>query len=124
MSKNNSFSTMLAINYNDYTEDYNVLLVNNRSDKKKSKNVNDYSNEIKLQINNRTLQMRNRDSRYSLKNRRTVNKYWKDFNINQSIHTQEVCDCDWDYFEQVSSVQTSPVLSCVSSSFDIPCVEL
>lgn len=144
MSKNYSFSAMPAIfndNNDDYMGDYDVNSVNNKLNKQRSKKNNDFNNEIQLQINNRTLQLRNRDARYSFKNRRTVNKDWKDFNNNQSIPTQAnwnwelSFDCDdSDYFNDSStrnssSVQVSPALTCVSSSsylksFDIPLVEL
>lgn len=139
MSKNYSFSAMPAINNHDYMGDYDVNLVNNKLNKQRSKKNNDFNNEIQLRINNRILQLRSRDSRYSLKNRRTVNKDWKDFNNNQSIPKEAnwnwdlSFDCDSDYFEnssiRSSSIQVSPTLSCVSSSsylksFDIPLVEL
>ena len=139
MSKNYSFSAMPAINNDDYMGDYNVNLVNNKLNKQRSKKNNDFNNEIQLRINNRILQLRSRDARYSLKNRRTVNKDWKDFNNNQSSPEEAnwnwdlSFDCDSDYFEnssiRSSSVQVSPTLSCVSSSsylksFDIPWVEL
>jgi hypothetical protein len=64
-------------NFND-NYDVNVL---NKLNKQKFKN--DYSNEIQSKINSRIVQQRNRDTRYSLKNRRTINKDWKDFNNNQ-----------------------------------------
>jgi hypothetical protein len=144
MSKNYSFSAMPAINNDDYMGDYEVNLVNNKLNKQSSKKNNDFNNEIQLRIKNRILQMRSRDAdaRYSLKNRRTVNKDWKDFNNNQSIPEEAnwnwdlSFDCDSDCFEnssirssRSSSVQVSPTLSCVSSSsylksFDIPWVEL
>lgn len=144
MSKNYSFSAMPAIindNNDDYMGNYDVELVSNKLNKQRSKKNNDFNNEIQLLINNRTLQSRNRDARYSLKNRRTVNNYWKMFNYNQSIPEQvnwnwELSfDCDdSDYFNDsstrhLSSVQVSPALTCVSSSsylksFDIPSVEL
>ena len=143
MSKNYSFSAMPAIindNNDDCMGNYDVELVNNKLNKQRSKKNNDFNNEIQLQINNRTLQSRNRDSRYSLKNRRIVNNDWKMFNYNQSIPEQ--VNWNWDfsfdhddsyYFEdssfQSSSVQVSPALTCASSSsylksFDIPLVEL
>ena len=143
MSKNYSFSAMPAIindNNDDYMGNYDVELVSNKLNKQRSKKNNDFNNEIQLQINNRTLQSRNRDARYSLKNRRTVNNDWKMFNYNQSIPEQ--VNWNWDfsfdhddsyYFEdssfQSSSVQVSPALTCASSSsylksFDIPLVEL
>lgn len=42
-----------------------------------------FSNEIEAVKNDKILMSRKRDSRYSFKNRRTVNKDWKDFNNNQ-----------------------------------------
>lgn len=134
MSKNYSFSAMPAINNDDYMGGYDVNLVNNKLNKQRSKKNNDFNNEIQLQINNRIFQLRSCDSRYSLKNRRTVNKDWKDFNNNQSIPKEAnwnwdlSFDCDSDYFDN-SSIQVSPTSSCVSSSsylksFDIPWVEL
>jgi hypothetical protein len=139
MSKNYSFSAMPAINNDDYMGDYDVNLVKLKLNKQRSKKNNDFNNEIQLQINNRIFQLRSCDSRYSLKNRRTVNKDWKDFNNNQSIPKEAnwnwdlSFDCDSDYFDnssiRTSSIQVSPTLSCVSSSsylksFDIPWVEL
>jgi hypothetical protein len=139
MPKNYSFSAMPAINNDDYMGDYDVNLVKLKLNKQRSKKNNDFNNEIQLQINNRIFQLRSCDSRYSLKNRRTVNKDWKDFNNNQSIPKEAnwnwdlSFDCDSDYFDnssiRTSSIQVSPTLSCVSSSsylksFDIPWVEL
>lgn len=92
MSKNYSISampSMPALKNDEYTEDtndaddYDVNLVNNKLNKQRFKKNNDFNDEIQLQINSRILQSRNRDSRYSTKNRRTVNKDWKDFNNNQ-----------------------------------------
>jgi hypothetical protein len=63
----------------DYIEEYKIpmfLL-------KKVKKNNEFSEDIRLQINDRIIKSRNRDSRYSYKNRRIVNKDWKDFNNNQ-----------------------------------------
>jgi hypothetical protein len=67
--------------FNEDNYDVNVL-----NKLKKQKFKNNYSNEIQSKINSRIIQSRrNRDTdtRYSLKNRRTINKDWKDFNNNQ-----------------------------------------
>ena len=143
MSKSNNFFSMSSIindNDNDYIGYYDVHLVNNKFNKQKSKKNNDFNNEIQIQISNRTLQSRNRDTRYSYKNRRIVNKDWKDFNNNQSIPEQ--INWNWDlsfdndevdYFNdspiELPSTQVSPALTCLSSSsylqsFDIPLVKL
>lgn len=64
--------------FNEDNYDVNVL-----NKLKKQKFKNDYSNEIQSKINSRIIQLRSRDTRYSLKNQRTINKDWKDFNNNQ-----------------------------------------
>jgi hypothetical protein len=64
-------------------DNYNVNVLNKL---KKQKFKNNYSNEIQSKINSRIIQSqrsRDTDTRYSLKNRRTINKDWKDFNNNQ-----------------------------------------
>jgi hypothetical protein len=42
-----------------------------------------FGDEIEIIKNNKILVNRERDGRYSFKNRRIVNKDWKDFNNNQ-----------------------------------------
>jgi hypothetical protein len=64
--------------FNEDNYDVNVL-----NKLKKQKFKNDYSNEIQSKINSRIIQLRSRDTRYSLKNQRTIHKDWKDFNNNQ-----------------------------------------
>jgi aspartyl-tRNA synthetase len=72
------------INTDEYIEIFNDNYdVNVLNKLKKQKFKNDYSNEIQSKINNRIIQLRSRDTRYSLKNQRTINKDWKDFNNNQ-----------------------------------------
>jgi hypothetical protein len=50
---------------------------------KNSGKYNLFRDEIEALKNDKNLVSRKRDSRYSLKNRRTVNKDWKDFNNEQ-----------------------------------------
>jgi len=86
MSMNNSSSVDSILNHIEYPDSYNDEYdVNsvNKLNKHRFKKINDYNNEIQLRINSRILQSRTRDARYSLKNRRIVNKDWKDFNNNQ-----------------------------------------
>ena len=64
-----------------YNDNYDVNMLLNKSNKKKFNN--DCVNEIQYKIKNRIIQSRNRDTLYSLKNRRTINKDWKDFNNYQ-----------------------------------------
>jgi len=93
---------------------------------------------------NKILITRKRDSRYAYKNRRIVNKDWKDFNNGQSIPTEanwnwDLCfdwELEYDYMSNYQiSIQTppdlsvSPALTCYSSSsylksFDIPWIEV
>jgi hypothetical protein len=84
MSNNMNVFANSLINTDEYTEifndNYDVTLLN-KSNKQKFKN--DYSNEIQSKINSRIIQLRKRDARYSLKNRRTINNDWKSFNNNQ-----------------------------------------
>ena len=84
MSNNMNVFANSLINTDEYTEifndNYDVTLLN-KSNKQKFKN--DYSNEIQSKINSRIIQLRKRDARYSLKNRRTINNDWKIFNNNQ-----------------------------------------
>jgi hypothetical protein len=66
--------------FNEDNYDVNVL----NKLKKKQKYKNDYSNEIQSKINSSIIQLlRSKDTRYSLKNQRTIHKDWKDFNNNQ-----------------------------------------
>ena len=84
MSNNMNVFANSLINTDEYTEifndNYDVTLLN-KSNKQKFKN--DYSNEIQSKINSRIIQLRKRDARYSLKNRRTINNDWKSFNNYQ-----------------------------------------
>jgi len=41
---------------------------------KENKNIIDYKKKVKI------ISLRNKDGRYALKNRRSINKDWKDFN--------------------------------------------
>jgi hypothetical protein len=62
-------------------EKYDVK-VNEVSKYKNYKKFNMFSDEIEV-IKNKIINNRERDGRYSFKNRRIVNKDWKDFNNNQ-----------------------------------------
>ena len=70
-------------------EDYNInfekydVEVNEVSKYKNYKKFNMFGDEIEIIKNNKILVNRERDGRYSFKNRRSVNKDWKDFNNNQ-----------------------------------------
>ena len=70
-------------------EDYNInfekydVEVNEVSKYKNYKKFNMFGDEIEAIKNNKILVNRERDGRYSFKNRRIVNKDWKDFNNNQ-----------------------------------------
>lgn len=70
-------------------EDYNInfekydVEVNEVSKYKNYKKFNMFGDEIEIIKNNKILVNRERDGRYSFKNRRIVNKDWKDFNNNQ-----------------------------------------
>ena len=70
-------------------EDYNInfekydVEVNEVSKYKNYKKFNMFGDEIEVIKNNKILVNRKRDGRYSFKNRRIVNKDWKDFNNNQ-----------------------------------------
>ena len=84
MSNNMNVFANSQINTDEYIEIFNDNYdVNVLNKLKKQKFKNDYSNEIQSKINNRIIQLRSRDTRYSLKNQRTINKDWKDFNNNQ-----------------------------------------
>ena len=88
MSKNNARSINYEVNTDEYSMDFNdeyydVNLLNIKLSKQKTKKNNDFNDKIHVQNNSRALLVRSRDTRYSLKNRRTVNKDWKDFNNNQ-----------------------------------------
>ena len=67
-------------------EDYNInfekydVEVNEVSKYKNYKKFNMFGDEIEIIKNNKILVNRERDGRYSFKNRRIVNKDWKDFN--------------------------------------------
>ena len=62
-------------------EKYDVE-VNEVSKYKNYKKFNMFSDEIEV-IKNKVINNREKDGRYSFKNRRIVNKDWKDFNNNQ-----------------------------------------
>jgi len=88
MSENNARSINYEVNTDEYYMDFNddgydVNLLNIKLSKQKTKKNNDFNDEIQVQNNSRVLLARSRDTRYSLKNRRTLNKDWKDFNNNQ-----------------------------------------
>ena len=68
--------------YNINFEKYDVE-VNEVSKYKNYKKFNMFGDEIEIIKNNKILVNRERDGRYSFKNRRIVNKDWKDFNNNQ-----------------------------------------
>ena len=108
---------------------------NKNKNKNKYKNKNDVNKKDKILINCK------RDSRYACKNRRIVNKDWKDFNDSQSTPTEAHwywdLSFDWDsIYLDYSPIQASPVLTCASpaltcassssylKSFDITWVEL
>jgi len=87
MSNNMNVFANSQINTDEFEifneDNYNVNVLNKL---KKQKFKNNYSNEIQSKINSRIIQSqrsRDTDTRYSLKNRRTINKDWKDFNNNQ-----------------------------------------
>jgi hypothetical protein len=88
MSKNNVRSINYEVNTDEYSMDFNdeyydVNLLNIKLSKQKTKKNNNFNDEIQVQNNSRILRARSMDARYSLKNRRTLNKDWKDFNNNQ-----------------------------------------
>ena len=68
-------------------EKYDVEVIGKSDNKMKNwKNSGKYNlfrDEIEALKNDKNLVNRKRDSRYAFKNRRTVNKDWKDFNNNQ-----------------------------------------
>jgi hypothetical protein len=68
------------INFEKY--DVKVNEVNEVSKYKNYKKFNMFSDEIEV-IKNKIINNREKDGRYSFKNRRIVNKDWKDFNNNQ-----------------------------------------
>ena len=77
-----------AINLEKY--DVEVIMANKMSNKmkntKNTKNLGKYNlfrDDIEALKNDKNIKSRERDSRYAFKNRRTVNKDWKDFNNNQ-----------------------------------------
>jgi len=89
MYKNNIHSLNIdAYNTDDYSLDYNdefydVSLLNNKLYKQKYTKNSNLNDKIKVKNNSRILLARNRDSLYALKNRRTVNNDWKQFNNSQ-----------------------------------------
>lgn len=79
---NANAATYMNEDYNINFEKYDVE-VNEVSKYKNYKKFNMFSDEIEIIKNNKILINRERDGRYSFKNRRIVNKDWKDFNNNQ-----------------------------------------
>lgn len=70
-----------AINLEKY--DVQVIMPNKMKNWKNLGKYNLFRDEIEALKNDKNLVSRKRDSRYAFKNRRTVNKDWKDFNNNQ-----------------------------------------
>jgi GH25 family lysozyme M1 (1,4-beta-N-acetylmuramidase) len=72
------------INLDRYDVEVNGNKPNNKHNKhNKNNKFKKFSDEIEAIKNNKIHLYRERDSRYSFKNRRIVNKDWKDFNNNQ-----------------------------------------
>lgn len=69
-------------NLDRYDVEVNSIKPNNKHNKHNNR-FKKFSDEIEAIKNNKILLNRERDSRYSFKNRRIVNKDWKDFNNNQ-----------------------------------------
>jgi uncharacterized membrane-anchored protein YhcB (DUF1043 family) len=65
--------------FNHFEEIADTVRVINRTYKKNSSSHTVNSEEVNNKCE-KAIKMRIRDSRYALKNRRTVNKDWKDFN--------------------------------------------
>jgi hypothetical protein len=70
-----------VINLEKY--DVEVIGPNKMKNWKNSGKYNLFRKEIEARKNDKNRVDRMMDSRYALKNRRTVNKDWKDFNNNQ-----------------------------------------
>jgi hypothetical protein len=71
------------INFEKYDVEVNeVNEVSKYKNYKNYKKFNMFSDEIEV-IKNKIINNREKDGRYSFKNRRIVNKDWKDFNNNQ-----------------------------------------
>ena len=70
-----------AINLEKY--DVEVIMPNKMKNTKNLGKYNLFRDEIEALKNDKNIKSRKRDSRYAFKNRRTVNKDWKDFNNNQ-----------------------------------------
>ena len=68
------------INIEKYEKEF---VINKMKNPKSSCKYNMLQDEIEAVKNDKTLMIRKKDSRYSFKNRRSINKYWKDFNNNQ-----------------------------------------
>lgn len=79
---NANAATYMNEDYDINFEKYDVE-VNEVSKYKNYKKFNMFGDEIEIIKNNKILINRERDGRYSFKNRRIVNKDWKDFNNNQ-----------------------------------------
>ena len=62
---------------------YDVEVNSNKPNNKHNNRFKKFSDEIEALKNDKNLVNRKRDSRYAFKNRRIVNKDWKDFNNNQ-----------------------------------------
>ena len=72
-----------AINLEKYDVEVRGKSDNKMKNWKNSGKYNLFRDEIEALKNDKNLVSRKRDSRYAFKNRRTVNKDWKDFNNNQ-----------------------------------------
>ena len=70
-----------VINLEKY--DVEVIMPNKMKNTKNPGKYNLFRDEIEALKNDKNIKSRKRDSRYAFKNRRTVNKDWKDFNNNQ-----------------------------------------
>ena len=70
-----------AINLEKY--DVEVIMPNKMKNTKNPGKYNLFRDDIEALKNDKNIKSRKRDSRYAFKNRRTVNKDWKDFNNNQ-----------------------------------------
>ena len=70
-----------VINLEKY--DVEVIMANKMKNTKNLGKYNLFRDDIEALKNDKNIKSRKRDSRYAFKNRRTVNKDWKDFNNNQ-----------------------------------------
>jgi len=67
------YRTINLQKFNNYYCKFNDIVKISRNIKE-NKNIIDYKKKIKI------ISLRNKDGRYALKNRRSINKDWKDFN--------------------------------------------